>query len=803
MTLNWLKDYVDIPVPPQELADLLTMSGLEVESLETVGQGLDDILAARILSVEPHPKADRLRLCHVDAGGETVQVVCGAPNAAPEVIAPLALPGARLPDGSEIRETRIRGVSSRGMLLAEDELGLTDDHTGIMTLSREIRPGSSLSAISSLEDWVFEVAITPNRPDCASLMGVAREIAALLGKTLERPTMDLHEGPASCGALSSVTLEDPKGCPRYVAGIIQEVELKQSPFWMRYRLHLCGIRSINNIVDVTNYVLLEMGQPLHAFDYDRLRENRIVVKRAQEGEAFTTLDGETRTLNSETLMICDGERPVALAGIMGGLNSEIFAGTRHVLLESAFFDPVTIRRTSKLLGLSTEASYRFERGVDIEGADTALKRALSLMQRLGGGRVARGIIDNYPSPHVAPTIRLRPDKTNLHLGTRITGKEMAEILRSLEMDARETSEARELEVIPPSFRVDISREVDLMEEVARLSGYENIPVTYPRIRASEEGRSRELILRDRLRTIMTGLGFTEIISYSFVSPDSADTLGAAEDSPLRSMVRIMNPLSRDQSVMRTSLVPGLLGAIRTNVLHGERDLRLFEWGRIFFDHGEEQLPRENIAVGAAMCGAYQRKAWFNDGRAVDFYDIKGSVEALLNALGLNDVSSRPAKAQPGYDPDVLSEIRCPHGVLGHLGLVATHVREAYELENEPVYLFEMQVQPLLEEATKPSRYRPYPRFPAVYRDLSLVVKRKVESATIAEIIKSEGGDLVESARIFDLYEGKNVGPTEKALAFRISFRSDRETLDGDTVNRLHEAIVQRIAHETGGRLREG
>ena len=378
LSLNWLKDYVDIEMPPDDLAHLLTMAGLEVDSFVAVGQSLSGIVVAKILELSPHPNADRLTLCHVDTGGRRVPVVCGAPNLKEGSLVALALPGVKLPGGLVIKESRIRGEASKGMLLAEDEMGLTDDHTGIMLLPSGLEPGTPLPSAVPIEDWTFDIELTPNRPDCASVLGIAREIAAATGKELKRPDTDIWESGPAIEDLTSVTIMDTDACPRYAAGVIQDIELGPSPFWMRYRLYLSGIRSINNIVDVTNYVMLEVGQPLHAFDYDRLKENRIMVKRAHEGEEFSTLDGTTHTLSRETLMICDGKRAVAVAGIMGGLNSEIFEGTNNVFIESAFFDPVVIRRGSKRLGLSTEASYRFERGADIGGVTTALKRAVGL-----------------------------------------------------------------------------------------------------------------------------------------------------------------------------------------------------------------------------------------------------------------------------------------------------------------------------------------------------------------------------------------------------------------------------------------
>jgi phenylalanyl-tRNA synthetase beta chain len=802
VSLNWLKDYVAIDMPPHDLGQLLTMTGLEVEGIEAVGQSLEDVVVAKVVSVEPHPKADRLSLCQVDTGKDTVPVVCGAPDLEAGAMVPLALPGARLPNGAAIKESQIRGETSKGMLLAEDELGLSDDHTGIMILPSSLTPGTSLSSVLPLSDWVLDVSITPNRPDCACVLGIAREIAALTGKDLEVPEIRMDETGPVIEDITSVTIEDSEGCPRYAAGIIQDVELAPSPFWMRYRLHMSGIRSINNIVDVTNYVMLEMGQPLHAFDYDRLREHRIVVRRAEEGEVFTTLDGETQTLNAETLMICDGERAVALAGIMGGLNSEIFSGTKHVLLESAFFDPATIRRGSKRLGLSTEASYRFERGINIEGVTSALKRAISFISDLAGGTIAKGLVDNYPKTYTPPIIDLRTGKTNSILGTTLSRDDISEYLKALEMQVQDIDENK-LRVIPPPYRVDITREVDLIEEVARLNGYDKIPITYPNIRPSEEGEGPELIFRDRIGSIMVGLGFSEVITYSFTTPDSADMLGAEEESALRLFVKLMNPLSVDQSVMRTSLIPGLLATVKTNIIHDEKELKLFEWGKVFIRNEGERQPSEKTYLTAVMTGPYRQKTWYADERSVDFYDLKGSVEVLLKGLGLQRVSFQKETGFSGYGQEFSSGIYSSGSLVGQAGRVSPKVMEAYDLRKMEAYVFELDIERLLEKLSGTRKFQPLAKFPAVYRDISLIINRELESADVLGIIEREGGEVVESIHIFDLYEGDEIDPSEKALALRICYRSQQKTLDGGEVNQLHQSIIDKIRQETGGRLREG
>ncbi len=801
VSLNWLKDYVNISLSVDDLADLLTMSGLEVEAKEPLGRSLEEVVAARVLSVRAHPKADTLWLCDVEAGRGAVQVVCGAPNLRVGMMTPMALPGTKLPGGVEVKESRIRGEASVGMLLAEDEMGLTEDHSGVMVLPESLSPGTPVSQALALEDLALEIGLTPNRPDCACVIGIAREIAALTKGKLRKPEIRFRDSDRRIETLTSVTLEDPEGCPRYAAGMVCGFELKPSPFWLRYRLHVSGIRGISNVVDVTNYVLLEMGQPLHAFDYDRLKENRIVVRKAGEGEVFTTLDGKTHTMNKDNLMICDGQRPVALAGVMGGLNSEIFSESKNVLIESAFFDPITIRRSSKRLGLSTEASYRFERGVDIDGAVPALRRAMMLISELAGGEVIQGIIDNYPAPRRPREIDLRVDKTNRFLGTGLSRETMGSYLQALELEVHPLGE-NVLRVKVPCCRVDLTRDWDLMEEVARMEGYDNIAVTNPPIRPSDEKEAPEVTTGDRVREIMVGLGFSEVISFSFIAPESADFLGAEKDSALRCFVPLLNPLTVDQSVMRTSLMPGLLSAVKTNLSYGEKDLKLFEWGRIFIRQGTEELPRERLALSGVVMGSANPKDWYREERAADFYDAKGVVEALLKALGSRTLVFERGDIPPWYLKEAASLIRLADQRLGTVGELAPEVLKRFDVDAPRVFAFEIDGTVLIEKVSGDRTFEPLAKFPAVYRDLSLVAKKSVECERIQAIILLEGKELVESVALFDLFEGGKIGPSEKALAFRICYRSRESTLDGKDINKLHETIVERIGKETGARLRE-
>ena len=803
LSLNWLKDYVDIDMSPEELAHMLTMTGLEVEGVEILGLIREGIVIAEILSIKKHPRADRLFLCRMDTGRDNVQVVCGAPNLKVGDLVPMALPGARLPNGVKVKKGRIRGEESMGMLLAEDELGLTHDHSGIMILPEGLEKGIELSSAVPLEDRVFDISLTPNRPDCASVIGIAREVAALTGQKVRMPEIVTADTGPPIEDLAAVEIEDIKGCPRYAAGMIQGVDLRPSPFWMRYRLHAAGVRAINNVVDISNYVLMEMGQPLHTFDYDMLKRNRIVVKRAKDGDQFTTLDGQIRTLNGEHLMICDGERPVALAGIMGGLNSEISDDSRDILIESACFDPITIRRGARNLGLSTEASYRFERGIDIGGIERALKRSLSLMADLAGGTINKGIIDVYPKPYDPPLIDLRVKKSNVFLGTSITKDKMVSYMKALEMEVIEKDNDT-IQAKPPTFRVDISCEADLVEEVARLEGYDNIPVTYPSIRPADEAGLPVISLRNQVSEIMCGMGFSEIITYSFVSPDSADLIGVKDESPLRSFVKLLNPLTVDQSVMRTSLIPSMLETVRDNISRGEPDLKLFEWGKIFIHDDSSELPFERLFLAGIITGLYRPKEWHNRERIADFYDIKGAVETLLGSLGLKDVIFERDEPEPGYHPDRSCRLYLKDRVIGNLGQVDPDIIDRYDIKTDSAFLFEIDIEALLENISGHLiKFEPFAKFPAVVRDLSIIVDKGIESGPILDSIKAQGGELVESVNVISLYEGEKIGPAKKSVSFRICYRSRAGTLDSGTVNRLHEGIIDRIREETGGTLSEG
>jgi len=789
VSLSWLRSYVDVEMDVAEMAERLTRVGLEVDSVVDRFAWLADVRVGRLAEVSPHPNADRLWLCTVETGDGTARVVCGAPNARAGMLAPLAPPGTVFPGGRVLEKSVIRGEASEGMLCSAAELELGDDAAGLLELDPGLSPGAPLTEALGLSDPVLEIELTPNRPDCLGVLGVAREVAAFEGKRIQKPALAMPPAAGSVSERTSVTIEDPEHCPRYAARMVENVTVGPSPDWLRDRLLSVGLRPINNLVDATNFVMMETGQPLHAFDHDRLEEGRIVVRTAAEGERFTTLDGKERILAGDMLMICDGKRPVAVGGVMGGLNSEIEEQTRNVLIESAYFDPVGIRRTAKRLGLSTDASHRFERGVDPEGTLFALDRAAVLMAELGGGTLLEGTIDERPIVVGPKPIALGADACNRHLGVRLEREEIAERLRSIEFEAVPESDPDRLTVTPPSFRVDVTRPEDLMEEVARLWGYDRIPVTFPALPAEGAPPAPRVALRNRLRDRMAGFGFAEIISYSFIDPAAVDRLRIGPEDDRRRQLPILNPISEEMAVMRTTLLPGLLDAARRNLAHGNRDLRLFEVGKVFFGNGPDRLPDEFEWAGGLWTGVRAEAGWHTPDAPCDFFDLKGVLEALLNGLGVAGVRFA---APDGTDCDALRTghaaiLRLDGAEIGRIGEIHPEARAAYDL-GQPVFVFELNMDAAADRTSDVPQAASPPRFPAVFRDVTLTLDRNVEAADVLERARESGEPLVEDAWLFDVYEGEKVPAGRKSLSLRIVYRSPEETLTDERVSPVHERI---------------
>ncbi len=792
ISLSWLQDYVPVKTDVERLAHLLTMAGLEVEAIEERFAYLDQVLVARIQEISPHPNADKLKLCTVDTGQGSCRVVCGAPNAAEGMLSPLATVGCELPNGTVVQIGTIRGQASEGMLCSAAELALGADASGLMALEGDLPPGTPLNQALKLTDAVLEIGLTPNRPDCLSVIGIAREVAALDSASIRRPEIRLPEPHGRIEQMTSVTIESPDHCPRYAARVVENISVGPSPFWLQDRLRSVGLRPINNIVDVTNFVMMETGQPLHAFDFDRLAENRIVVRTAGAGERFTTLDGKERLLEADMLMICDGQKPVAVGGVMGGLNSEIDPGTTRVLIESAYFNPISIRKTAKRLGINSDASHRFERGVDPQGTRYALDRAAQMMVDIGNGQLVEGCIDvTYNLPQ-APTLDLSVSATNRLLGTAVERDEIARLLREIEFETAIKSDDL-LTVATPSFRVDVSRPEDLMEEVARRMGYDNIPVTFPTLPAAIQPPPKLLTQRQRMRDLLAGMGFTETINYSFVHADSCRRLRLPEADPRCRQLAILNPLSEDQAVMRTSLIPGMLETMRRNLSYQSRNLKLYETGKIFISEGNDRQPVEKEMLAALWSGDRIDQQWHTKPVPCDFFDIKGAVEGVLEGLHVAPVRfTRLEPEQCTYlRYGVAAKIMAAGNEVGLVGQVHPKVCCVYELKQD-AFIFELDLARLLPHIPETIQFTALPKYPPTARDTTLILDEAIEAAEMLSLVDQMDESLVEEVRLFDVFQGAPITAGRKSVSLRIVYRSGEKTLEDEEVNRLHKRITDRL-----------
>lgn len=799
VSIRWLKDYVDFEATPAELADRLTMVGLEVDAVRESGVAFEKVVVAKVVAVRPHPNAEKLSLCEVATGDRTYRVVCGAPNVRPGIVVPFALVGATIPGGYTIKLSRLRGEESEGMLCSEEELEIGDDNTGIMLLPADLPLGAELADALGIGDTVLDVGITPNRADCLSMIGIAREVAAIFGTQVRYPKIPIRESGDDIREISSVRILAPDLCPRYTARLIRNVTVKPSPLWMRQRLEAVGLRAINNIVDITNFVMMEFGQPLHAFDYRFLEEGRIVVRKAEEGERFVSLDGKERVLPAGTLLICDGVKPVAIAGIMGGLNSEVKDDTETVFLESAYFTPSSIRKSARWLGMSTDAAFRFERGIDPEGVVRAANRAAQLMAELGNGAICHGIIDEYPRE--VPTARdipLRRRRVEDALGVAIGADEVTSILARLEMQVREDGDR--LLVAPPTCRVDIVREIDLIEEVARIYGYDRIPVTVPAVSAMPVVREGRPALEERIREVLGGSGYAEVITYSFISRASVDQLGLSGDDERRKLVTIRNPLTEDQSVMRTTMVYSLLRIMADNARSGNQNLKIYEIGRVFIGTSAGELPVEKNRLGCLLTGARYEDSWHSSTERADFYDMKGILEKLCDDLKMTGVSYVAGDAEPFLHPGRSCTVTAGGTPIGFLGEVHPEVLARMDLKSK-AFVCELDLDALAVLSGATVAYREVPKFPVVLRDVAFVVREEIEARQMTGIVEGAGEELLDRVSIFDVYAGKGIPAGMKSLGVRFSYRSSGRTLTDEEVNQVHGRIVKTITDMTGAKIR--
>ena len=807
VSLSWLREYIPIDLDPQEISDRLTMAGLEVDGVESLYDYLDNVVVGQVVQAKQHPNAEKLTCCGVDIGtGEPSPIVCGAPNVREGMYVACALPGAVLPGDFKIKKSKLRGEPSHGMLCSAAELMIADDASGIMDLEGEFVVGTPLESALKLTDAVLEIDLTPNRPDCLSLIGVAREIGAFTEprNKVKLPDVTFSEAQMDSRNIHdfvSVEIEDPDLCPRYTAGMLFDVKVGPSPLWLKQRLEAVGLSSINNVVDITNFVMMETGQPLHAFDYDNIAKSKIIVRTAgKPGDApleFTTLDSKVHKLDPEMLMICDGEKPVGIAGVMGGENSEITDATTRVLVESAYFNPVSIRRTAKRTGIGSDASHRFERGVDPEGTMFALKRAVSLMAQLCSATIAKEIIDENPVKAQPLTIDLSPEALNVRLGTSFSADEMAQILASVDFGVDKKEDGC-LQVHVPSFRVDVARPEDLSEEVARLWGYNKIETSYPFVTAKGKPLAGRLVLRGKIRHAMTGFGFCEAINYNFIRKDACVRMGIDESDKRTRMVEILNPISDQMAVLRTSIVPGLLETMARNTAKQVDTLRLFEIGKIFYDKGPGEQPEEVEVIGGLITGYRWDQTWYSKKEAVDFFDLKGVVQGLLDSLQISGVlyERTDAATCPYFESGYGARVMKDGLTLGTLGKIASDVGAAFGLKQD-AYLFDLDMNGLEKAVPRAIQAVGLPKFPSISRDMTFIVSKGVEVGTMMDTISAfaQQQALIEDYFLFDVFEGRNIGEDKKSLSFRIVYRSASKTLTEKNIKKIHDQLSQKLIND--------
>ena len=795
--LSWLRDYVDVDLPVKELAQRLTMAGVEVGEVDRIGDW-GECFVGQVTSVRPHPQADRLSLCLVDTGSEEVEVVCGAPNVAAKQKICFAKPGANLFNAhtgkqEPLKPARIRGVVSEGMICSELELGLGEDHTGIIVLPDDARVGAPLDGY--LGDIILDLEVTPNRLDCLSILGVAHEVAALTGATVREPEISYPEEGLPVSEEVTISIADPDLCNRYTASLIKGIRVGPSPSWLQDRLTRAGLRPINNVVDVTNYVMLEYNQPLHAFDFDRLKDRTIIVRRAQAGETLVTLDGVERKLNTQVLVIADGHDPIGIGGVIGGADSEISPDTSSVLLESANFDGFNNRQTAQDFRLRTDATLRFEKGLRAELAPIALRRATQLIQQVTGGSVAAGIIDIFPNPQGFPkTVGLTIGRLKKVLGMDVDLDTVERVLGSLGFQTkRQGPDAVEAAI--PYWRNDVTIEDDLVEEVVRILGYDSVPVTMLSTPIPNQHPDPRRRLVEVVKDTLAASGMQEVISYPLISSDNLEKVSPRDTSS--HYLTIANPLNSAENCLRPSLRPSLLGTLAFNQGHGEGPFRLFEVGRVFQPRPGE-LPHEQEMVSGILVGRRWEPSWLEDSESLGFYDAKGVVEGLLQRLGV------AAEYEPGQDP-YFRPGRCAgvaaEGIeLGVLGEVQPAVAENFDIRAESVAFFELHVDALLEALPETSRqFARLARFPAATRDLALVVPADVPAGRVHGIIDRHR--LVNHADLFDIYTGDNVPPGTKSLAFHVSFQAQDRTLTTEEVNRSLQGLMRTLEREVQASLR--
>ncbi len=794
ISYNWLKNYININLSAKELADNLTNAGIEVEDIIDTAPQINNVLTARIESVENHPNADKLKICHVESNGSSFQVICGAPNVAKGQIVPFAKIGAILPNGLNIKKAKIRGVESFGMICSREELGLEESSEGIWVLEDNLKPGLDINEIlNKNRDTIFDLFITPNRPDCMSHLGIAREIAAFTNKKIKLPAVEIEEkNDRHIKDFVKIQIEYSAGCPRYCARVIENVTIKESPVWLKTYLTAVGLRPINNVVDVTNFVLHELGQPLHAFDLDKLADNTIIVKKSRPNEKFVTLDDKERNLPENTVMICDAKGSVAIGGVMGGQNSEVSDETKNILLESAYFNPGHIAKTSRGLNLTTDASQRFERGADYNNVIFALNRAARLISDLSDGKIMTGIVDQYPKKINEKTIKLRPERVNKVLGTHLSAKQIKETLAKIKLNIAEDGD-----IIIPSYRVDLVKEVDLIEEVARLVGYDNISTSeieeIPLLQRTGKDVTKIEVIRENL----VDLGLTEVISNSMLS----EKYNAPFTSPDQ-IVKILNPISDDLATLRSSLIPGLLHSVSYNKNRQNSDIKFFEIGRTFKTESNSfQGIKQHYYVSFAITGDESPVFWKGQSKTLDFYDLKGYLESLFEDLLITGIEFDQTSEIEFLDKNISVLLNQSGKTIGVAGKISSFVEKLFDI-NDPVFIAELQLDALDLSKVVEQKFLPFTRYPYVEKDIAFIVSKSLQAIDITKFIKNVAGNLLTKITIFDLYEGEKVGPGKKSIAFRLRFESKERTLNDVEVDKIFKKIINECKNKYNATLRE-
>jgi len=787
ISLNWISDFIDISdIEVSDLAHKLTMTGLEVEGIEELKR-LDNVVIGKVVECGKHPDADKLSLCKVSTGDEEHQVVCGAPNVAAGQTVVFAKVGAVLPGNFKIKKAKIRGIESFGMICAEDEIGLSDSHDGIMVLPDELEAGTEVNELFGLPDTVIEIGITPNRADCLSIIGYAREIAALYGKELKEKSFELKEIDDDAASYCGVEIKNNNACPSYTGRVIKNVEIKPSPFWMQNRLRAVGVRPINNVVDITNYVLFEQGQPLHTFDLRQI-EGKIIIRDASEGEKLLTLDEKEREFASDMLLIADEKKALAVAGVMGGEHSGIADDTTNVLLECAYFEPKQVRMTARRLGMSSDSSYRYERGVDPDMTEDMSRYAAYLLSEYAGGDVCKGQLGEFTAPE-SKTVTVCSDWVNSYLGTNIPQDEMANLLAGLNM--KPEINGTEFTITAPSYRVDIATDQDIAEEVARSYGYDNIPTTLPQIAADSMPMNRVLSARRDIAQKMTTLGFNEAVNYSFMKDDF---LALFDDES--NFVKLMNPISEDMNTMRTFIFPGILSTIKYNLNNGFKQAKFFEFASSFIK-SDGKLPEQKMKFAGAIAGEYWDMGWAAPNAQEPFFILKGILE---NIFGQYKISAEFIKSErPFLHPGKAAEVLLDGESIGFIGELHPATADDAGIK-ERVVLFEIEMEALTNNAIFTYKFEEFSKFPSVYKDISVVVDKSVPTDAMEQALR-EVSKLAEDAFLYDVYAGKGIEDGQNSRTFRIFFSATDRTLTDEETNSILQKMIDKLTEDFGATLR--